>query len=82
MIIQYHACIVAQGNTQCLVIDFFKMYASVAQIKSVQILLSIAAPLDWEIYLININSAYLNSNLPNGKDIYLKQPTSYVIKGK
>ena len=38
--------------------------------------------LDWEIHLIDINSAFLNSDLPNGEDIYLKQPLGYVVKGK
>ena len=58
------------------------MYAPVAQIKSVQILLSIAASLDWEIHLIDVDSTFLNSNLPDGEDIYLKQPPGYVVKGK
>ena len=63
-------------------IDFFETYAPFAQIESVHILLSIAASLEWEIHLINIDSAFLNSDLPDGKDIYLKQPPGYVIKGK
>ena len=48
------------------------MYASVAWIKSVQILLSIAALMEWEIHLIDIDSIFLNSELPNGENIYLK----------
>lgn len=51
---------------------FFEMYAPVAWIKSIQILLSIAALLDWEIHLIDIDSTFLNSELPNGENIYLK----------
>lgn len=81
-ITQYRAHVVAQGFTQRPGIDFFETYAPVARIGSIQILLSIAASLDWEIHLIDIHLAFLNSNLPDGEDIYLKQPPGYIVKGK
>ena len=56
-ITQYHVHVVAQGYTQHPGIDFFEMYAPVAQIESVQILLSIKPSLDWEIHLIDVEEA-------------------------
>ena len=81
-ITQYCACVVAQGYTQWPGIDFFETYAPVARIESICIILSIAASLNWEIHLIDINSAFLNNDLPEGENIYLKQPPGHVIKGK
>ena len=81
-ITQYCTHVVTQRYTQHPGIDCFETYAPVAQIESVRILLSIAALLDWELHIIDIDSAFLNSDLPDGEDIYLKQPPGYVVKEK
>ena len=81
-IVKYHAQVVAQGFTQQPGIDFFETYAPVARIKLVCLLLALAAMLDWEIHVINIDSAFLNSGLPVGEDIYLHQPPGHVIEGE
>ena len=78
-ITQYHVCVVTQCYTQCPGIDFFETYAPVTQIESVWTLLSIAASLDWEIHVINIDSAFFNSNLPGGEDIYLKHSKNPLV---
>ena len=41
-----------------------------------------AATLDWEIHVIDIDSAFLNSEMPRDQPAYVKQPTGYEAKGK
>jgi len=38
--------------------------------------------LDWEIYVIDIDSAFPNSEIPKDQPAYVKQPTGYEAKGK
>ena len=46
-------------------IDFDETFTLVAKIESIRLLLcALAAALDWEIHVIDINSALLNSEVP------------------
>lgn len=81
-IVKYCAQVIAQCFTQQPGINFFETYAPVARTKLVHLLLALAAMLDWEIYAIDTDSAFLNSGLPVGEDIYLCQPPGNVIEGK
>src|ERR1700728_1166773 len=81
-IILYRACLVAQGFTQCPGEDFFETFAPVAKIESIRMLLAIAAILDWEIHVIDVDSAFLNSKIPEDQMVYLSQPPGYVAEGK
>ena len=81
-IVKYCAQVIAQCFTQQPGINFFETYAPVARIKLVHLLLALAAMLDWEIYAIDTDSAFLNSGLPVGEDIYLCQSPGHVIEGK
>ena len=69
-IILYQGHLVAQGFTQCGK-DFYETFAPVAKIESICMLLAIAAILDWEIHVINVDSAFLNSKMPEDQTIYL-----------
>src|ERR1700683_5151409 len=81
-IILYRARIVAQGFTQRPGEDFFKTFAPVAKVESIRLLLAIAAILDWGIHVIDVDSAFLNSTMPEDQTVYLSQPPGYVAEGK
>src|ERR1700728_5168843 len=74
--------VLAQGFTQCPGEDFFETFAPVAKIESIRLLLAIAAILDWEIHVIDVDSAFLNSTMPEDQTVYLSQPPGYVAEGK
>jgi hypothetical protein len=78
----YRARIVAQGFSQRPGIDYLETFAPVAKIESVRILLAIAAILDWEVHIIDVDSAFLNSELPPDQEVFLEQPPGYVVEGK
>ena len=49
-------------------------------LKSIQILLAIAAKLDYEIWQMDVKLAFLNGNLQ--EDIYMRQPEGFIAKGQ
>ena len=55
--------LVAKGFTQKEGIDYEETFSSVAMLKSIKILLSIAVCLNYEIWQMDVNTAFLNGNL-------------------
>ena len=59
--------------------DYEETFTPVAQLDSLQLLLSLAAVYDWEIHQIDIKLAYLNGIL--NKEIYMDQPKGFEVPG-
>ena len=49
-------------------------------LKSIQVLLSIAAHFEYEIWQMDIKTSFLNGNLK--KDIYILHPDGFIAKGQ
>ncbi|GJS04091.1 putative RNA-directed DNA polymerase [Tanacetum coccineum] len=59
----YKARLVAKGYTQTHEIDYEETFSPVAKIKSIRIMLSIAAFHDYEIWQMDVKTAFLNEKL-------------------
>ena len=70
----FKARLVAMGYTQKEGFDYEETFSPVAMIKSIKILLSIAAHMDYEIWQMDIKTAFLNGSLE--ETIYMVQPYS------
>ena len=81
-IAKFRARIVAQGFSQTPGVDYSETFAPVAKIESIRLLLAISATLDWEVHIIDVDSAFLNSDLPPDQEVFLAQPPGYVVEGK
>ncbi|GJR39251.1 retrotransposon protein, putative, ty1-copia subclass [Tanacetum coccineum] len=68
----YKACLVAKGYTQTSGIDYEETLSPVADIRAIRILIAIAAYYDYEIWQMNVKSAFLNGYL--NKEVYMEQP--------
>jgi len=75
---QYKARLVARGFSQQPDVDFTETYSPVTRLISVRAILSIANQLDMGIHQMDVQTAVLNQD----QDIYMKQPTGFVQKGK
>ena len=76
----FKARLVAKDYTQREGIDYEETFSPVAIIKSIRILISIVASLDYEIWQIDVKIAFLNDNLD--ESIYMVQPEEFIEKGQ
>ena len=76
----FKARLVAKGYAQKEGIDYEETFSLVAMLKSIRILLSIAAHLDYEIWQMDVKTAFLNGHLE--EDIYMMQPDDFVAKNQ
>ena len=72
----YKARLVAKGFRQTYGIDCDEIFSPVAMLKSIQILLAIAAYYDYEIWKMDVKTVFLNGNLL--EDVYMTQPEGFV----
>src|SRR5271168_196197 len=78
-VVKWKARLVARGFTQVYGVDYFETFAPVARLASVRSILAIAARNDWEIYMFDFHSAYLNGILDDGETIYMEQPPHHEV---
>ncbi|GJS67192.1 retrotransposon protein, putative, ty1-copia subclass [Tanacetum coccineum] len=71
----YKAHLVAKGYTQLYEVDY-ETFSPVADIRAIRILISIAAYYDYEIWQMDVKTAFLNGYLD--EDIYMVQPEGFV----
>ena len=76
----FNAQLVTKGYTQKEDIDYDETFSPVAMLKSIHILLSISAALDYEIWQIDVKTTFLNRQLD--ETIYMVQPKGYIAKGQ
>ena len=72
----YKARLVAKGFTQTYGVDYEETFSPVADIRAIRILIAIAAYYDYEIWQMDVKTAFLNGRLD--EDIYMEQPEGYV----
>ena len=57
---KYKARLVAHRYTQTFGVDYEEMFAPVAKLNSIRILLSLATNLNWELHQMDVKNAFLN----------------------
>ena len=72
--------LVVKGYTQKEGIDYEETFSLVAMLKSIRILLSIAAHYDYAIWQMDFKTAFLNSNLE--EEIYMMQLEGFIAKNQ
>jgi len=60
---QYKARLVAKGYTQTYGIDYEKIFAPVAKMNTVRIIISLAAHFGWEMHQFNVKNSFLHGSL-------------------
>ncbi|GKC33755.1 retrotransposon protein, putative, ty1-copia subclass [Tanacetum coccineum] len=74
----YKARLVVKDYTQTPGIDYEETFSPVADIRSIRILIAIVAYYDYEIWQMDVKTAFLNGYL--NEEVYLEQPEGFVNK--
>ena len=74
----YKARLVAKGFRQVQGVDYDETFSPVAMLKSVRIMLAIAAFYDYEIWQMDVKTAFLNGFLE--EELYMMQPEGLSIQ--
>ncbi|GJV87096.1 retrotransposon protein, putative, ty1-copia subclass [Tanacetum coccineum] len=72
----FKARLVAKGFTQTYRVDYEETFSPVANIRAIRILIAIAAYYDYEIWQVDVKTAFLNGHL--SEEVYMEQPEGFV----
>nr|GEY65711.1 ribonuclease H-like domain, reverse transcriptase, RNA-dependent DNA polymerase [Tanacetum cinerariifolium] len=75
-IIKHKARLVAKGYIQQHGIDFEEVFAPVAKMETIRLLLAIAANNKWEVHHLDVKSAFLHGDLK--EEVYVTQPEGFI----
>ncbi|GJR28665.1 retrotransposon protein, putative, ty1-copia subclass [Tanacetum coccineum] len=72
----FKSCLIAKGFIQTYGVDYKETFSPVADIRAIRILIAIAAYYDYEIWQIDVKTAFLNRHL--SKEVYMMQLKGFV----
>lgn len=75
-IIKHKAGLVAKGYSQRQGVDFDEVFASVACMDTVRLLIALTAHGGWQAHHMDVESDFLNVEL--AEEVYVQQPPGYV----
>ncbi|GKA47590.1 retrovirus-related pol polyprotein from transposon TNT 1-94 [Tanacetum coccineum] len=75
---KYKARLVARGCGQEFGVDYVEIFAPVARMDTIRLMIALAAQKGWNIYQMDVKSAFLHGTLE--EDVYVQQPQGYVVK--
>jgi transposase InsO family protein len=78
-VLKHKARLVAKGYVQQQGIDFEEVFAPVARMETVRLLIALAAQEGWRLHHMDVKSAFLNGELE--EEVYVKQPPGFEEKG-
>jgi hypothetical protein len=80
IVTKHKARLVAKGYVQRQGIDYDEVFAPVARLESVRLLLAHAACQGWAVHHMDVKSAFLNGVLQ--EEVYVAQPPGFVLRGQ
>ncbi|KAK8937447.1 hypothetical protein KSP39_PZI012254 [Platanthera zijinensis] len=77
---KHKARLVVKGYRQVQGVNYDEVFAPVARIDTIRLIIALAAHHGWKIMQMDVVSAYLNGYLE--EEVYIEQPPGYVVKGQ
>jgi hypothetical protein len=75
-IVKYKARLVAKGYAQRQGVDYQEVFALVARLETMRLVLALAAHGKWEVHHMDVKSAFLNGDLQ--EEVYVNQPPGFM----
>jgi hypothetical protein len=79
-VIKNKARLIAKGYVQQAGVDFDEIFAPVARMESVRLVLALAADEGWEVHHMDVKTTFLNGEL--AEEVYMQQPEGFVTAGE
>jgi len=76
---KYKARLVVKGYSQQYGVDYIEVFAPVAYMETIRLVVALAAQRGWTIYQLDVKSAFLYGEL--NEEVFVEQPCGYVQKG-
>jgi len=77
---KYKARLVARGFLQKYGQDYYEVYALVARMETIRLIVAITVKNNWSMYQLDVKLTFLNGELE--EEVYVNQPLGFEIKGK
>lgn len=77
---KFKARLVVKGYAQEYGIDYTEVFAPVARMDTVRMIIALAAQRGWGIYQLDVKSAFLHGELK--ENVFVEQPQGYEVEGK
>lgn len=77
---KYKARLVVKGYAQEYGVDYTEVFAPVARMDTMKMILALAAQKGWGVFQLDVKSAFLHGELE--EDVFVEQPQGYEVKGK
>jgi hypothetical protein len=75
---RYKAILVAKGCKQKYSINYEEVFAPVARLDTVRLLIALAAHHNWKIYQLDVKLAFLNAIFE--EEVYVQQPEGFIME--
>ena len=79
-IIKYKARLVAKGYVQKQGVDYDEVFAPVARIETIRLVIALAASKGWEMHHLDVKTAFLHGELR--EEVFVTQPEGFKVAGK
>ncbi|GKA99022.1 retrovirus-related pol polyprotein from transposon TNT 1-94, partial [Tanacetum coccineum] len=77
---KYKARLVAKGCSQEYGVDYAEVFAPVARLETIRLILALAAQKTWTVYQLDVKSAFLHGEIK--EEVFVDQPPGYEVKGQ
>ncbi|KAH9799278.1 hypothetical protein KPL71_000300 [Citrus sinensis] len=76
---KYKARLVAKGYKQEFGVDYKEVFAPVARLETIRLIIALAAQNSWHVFQLDVKSAFLHGELQ--EEVFIEQPPGYVKLG-